>query len=120
MKVPFGAPRSAGADVDPLGLVYTGQYPTRSPGCITSRPQLPPGRWPVPVDRSPRPALTEPYVASYAYVRLERVGASMSLPTTDLTPNVSDLETSRTYDPVGNRSTEETHLGTRSIGPVRT
>jgi RHS repeat-associated protein len=43
---------------------------------------------------------------------LECVGSPMSLPAPDLTPNGSDVETIWTYDPVGNRLTEETYQGT--------
>jgi RHS repeat-associated protein len=43
---------------------------------------------------------------------LECVGSPMSLPAADLTPNGSDLETTWTYDPVGNRLSEATYLGT--------
>jgi RHS repeat-associated protein len=43
---------------------------------------------------------------------IECVGSPMSLPSADLTPNGSDLETTWTYDPVGNRLTEVSYLGT--------
>jgi RHS repeat-associated protein len=40
------------------------------------------------------------------------VGSPMSTPTATITPNSSDIETTYTYDPVGNRLTEVTYLGT--------
>jgi YD repeat-containing protein len=43
---------------------------------------------------------------------LECVGSPMSLPAPDLTPNSSDLETTWTYDSVGNRLTEDSYVGT--------